>query len=49
MFSNESEKNVVQVAPPAGAGGAGRILSASQLNKYFYEPEKISGFEEYFF
>ena len=41
MFSNESEKNVVQVAPPAGAGGAGRILSASQLNKYFYEPEKF--------
>jgi lipoprotein-releasing system ATP-binding protein len=38
MTTNKS-KNIVEIAPPLGAGGA--VLSASHLNKYFYEPEKF--------
>lgn len=41
MFNNESKKSVVQETPPTGAGGTGRVLTASKVNKFFYEPEKF--------
>jgi lipoprotein-releasing system ATP-binding protein len=41
MKISQLKKSVAQEAPPSGVGGAGSVLSANNLNKYFYEPEKF--------
>ena len=41
MQISQSKKSIEHESPPSGAGLAGSVLSASNINKYFYEPEKF--------